>query len=275
MVARSQSRRSGFTLLEMLLCLVVVIPLVYGAALLALAVVRASSDERVSVTFTLPADATATKKSVYRGATRGVESDAVIFHAALSQLVARATATYVFGAENVGVPPASRTSLSMGPLTTASWIGFETSNSQRTPREFLADYGTLLGGAGAYVSPDNFSLVVVGPMMSGPRKGHIAVTGIAQVNTLPASISSKGENVFGGTLLWARLWTQEGYFEYAWVLSGQVANTQAWKPKASQFWLRVDDTRRIYETGPALCWFPDPIPAGETAAGISRFSYVF
>src|SRR3954468_21925921 len=107
MAARSRSRRSGFTLLEILLCLVVVIPLVYGAALLALAVVRASTDERVSVNFTLPSDAAPTRKSVYRGATRGVEADAVIFHAALSQLAARATATYVFGAENVGVPVTS------------------------------------------------------------------------------------------------------------------------------------------------------------------------
>jgi len=259
----------------MLLCLVVVIPLVYGAALLAVAVLRASTDERVSVTFTLPADATATKKSVYRGATRGVESDAVIFHAALSQLVARATAAYVFGAENVGVPLASGPSLSMGPLTTATWTGFETSNTQRTPREFLTAYGSLLGATGAYVSPDNFSLVVIGPIVSGPRKGHIAVTGIAQVMTLPASIGSKGEIPSGGSLLWSRLWTQEGYFEYAWVVSGRAAGVQTWKPKASQYWLRVDDARRIYEPGPALCWFPDPVPAGETDAGISRFSYVF
>jgi hypothetical protein len=165
--------------------------------------------------------------------------------------------------------------MSLGPLVRQGWVECETNNSQRTSRQFLASYESVIGEVGAYAGPENYSVVVVGPLPDGPRKGHIAITGIAQIVSRPASLASKGEATATGSLQWARLWTQEGYFEYAWVSTGDSTKSVSWKPKAAQYWLRVDDARRIYEPGPALCWFPDPVPMSEASVGISRFSYVF
>lgn len=264
--------RDGFTAVEVLLALGVAIPLVLGAACLAVAAVRASHDEKVTAQFTLPGSPTVLTKVVSRRATPDVELDAITFHAVFTQALRHSIACYVFGAAPNGAVPSTpdgTSFLHVGPLQRSSWIDLAISPlKERSSRELLNDY-PLIGGTNPYAGTGSFSVVIV-----GPRSGGVGITALAQVVTTPATVSAPATAATDAlVLVWARLWTADGTWEYAWLAPQANAANATWSAKANQFWTWVDEARNVFEPGPAVCTFPDPVGASDSGPGISRFTY--
>ncbi|HVU32640.1 MAG TPA: hypothetical protein VHE61_04350 [Opitutaceae bacterium] len=204
--------------------------------------------------------------------TFGAFTSAVRLHQAFTDRASAARAIYVFGGRHLSIPPGSPAAL-VQPLRISALPAIDTPalDLPMSAASFYERYHDSLGEQDAACSPDDFSIVVVGPAAAG-----LAVTCLVQSRRTDAAVTDGAE-----TRTYAvrdvRLWDlDQGMFRYA--FAEPIVRAPGAFTGAVHTWYR-HDLAGTAEEGPGCVIFPDPwLYAGARGRSadvppFSRFSY--